>query len=249
MNHAATQEKMRFLKLHGMEHAYKTLLESAHDRSLTNDEIVGHLIQAEWEEREYRKTKRLIRMAGFRNRAPVQEVDFTLDRGLSKNDFLRLADCLWITEGKSMIISGPTGVGKSYLAQSLGNQACTLGFNTIYFNCSKLFPLLKQKRTEGSYHRVVNRIAKASLLVLDDFGLLTLDAQDRLSLLEIIEDRYSRAGTIIASQIPVAQWFDVIGDPTIADAVCDRLVPQAIRLNLSGKSLRTSQTATDSPSA
>ena len=249
MNNAATQEKMRFLKLLGMEHAYKTLLESSHDRSLTNDEVIAHLVEAEWEERQNRKTKRLIRMAGFRNRAPVQEVDFTIERGLNKNEFLRLADCRWISEGRSMIISGPTGVGKSYLAQSLGNQACVLGFTTAYFNCSKLFPLLKQKRTEGSYHRIVNRIAKASLLVMDDFGLLPLDAQDRLSLLELIEDRYGRAGTIIASQIPVAQWFDVIGDPTIADAVCDRLVPQAIRLNLSGKSLRTNQTVPDNSSA
>jgi len=182
MNTAATQEKMRFLKLFGMEHAYKTLLES-NSPGLTNDETVAHLIEAEWEDRQFRKTKRLTRMAGFRNRTALAEIDFTQERGLNKSEFLRLAEGHWISTGKVMIICGPTGVGKSYLAQALGSQACSLGFSTIYFNCSKLFPLLKQKRSDGSYHRLINRIAKSSLLVLDDFGLLALEVQDRMALL------------------------------------------------------------------
>lgn len=239
MNNAATIEKMGLLKLYGMERSFQALLESKHEGELSHDELVAHIIEAEWDERQFRKTKRLTRAAGFRTRAAFPEVDFKVERGLDKNSFLRLSDCAWVTAGKSIIISGPTGVGKSYLAQSLGSQACMLGYRTLYYNCSKLFPLFKQKRAEGSYHRLVSRIARTPVLILDDFGIITLDAQDRLSLLELVEDRHGRAATIIASQIPVAKWFDVIGDPTIADAVCDRLVPQAIRLTLSGKSMRS----------
>jgi len=239
MNNTATIEKMRLLKLYGMERAFQTLLESEHQRELTHDELVAHIVEAEWDERQGRKTKRLTRAAGFRTRAAFPEVDFSVERGLDKNAFVRLSDCAWIGAGKTIIISGSTGVGKSYLAQSLGTQACMLGHRTLYYNCAKLFPLFKQKRSEGTYHRLVARIARTPVLILDDFGIVTLDAQDRLSLLEIIEDRHARAATIIASQIPVSKWFDVIGDPTIADAVCDRLVPQAIRFKLSGKSMRS----------
>ena len=242
MNNTATIEKMRQLKLYGMERAFQTLLESEHQRELTHDELVAHIVEAEWDERQGRKTKRLTRAAGFRTRAAFPEVDFSVERGLDKNTFVRLSDCAWIGAGKTIIISGSTGVGKSYLAQSLGTQACMLGYRTLYYNCAKLFPLFKQKRSEGTYHRLVSRIARTPVLILDDFGIVTLDAQDRLSLLEIIEDRHGRAATIIASQIPVNKWFDVIGDPTIADAVCDRLVPQAIRFKLSGKSMRSFST-------
>jgi DNA replication protein DnaC len=123
------------------------------------------------------------------------------------------------------------------------------GHRTLYFNCGKLFPLLRQKRGEGSYQRFVARIARTPLLILDDFGLAPLEAQDRLALLELIEDRYGRAATVIATQIPVAQWFNVIGDPTLADAICDRVVPQAIRLSLSGMSMRAIQGRHEQPEA
>lgn len=238
MNNVATLEKMHLLKLYGMERAFKALLESTQDRSLSSDELLAHVTEAEWDDRRNRKTRRLTRAAGFRTRAAFPEIDFSIDRGLDRNDFMRLSDCSWVTAGKNLVISGPTGVGKSYLAQSLGSQACTLGHRTLYFNCAKLFQTLKDKRASGGYQRFIGRIARTPLLILDDFGLSPLDAQDRLSLLEIVDDRLGRAATIIASQIPVAQWFDVIGDPTIADAVCDRVVPQAIRIPLSGMSMR-----------
>jgi DNA replication protein DnaC len=238
MNNAATLEKMRLLKLYGMERAFQAILETAQDRSFTPDELLAHLTEAEWDDRHSRKTRRLTRAAGFRTRAAFPEIDFSIDRGIDRNAFMRLSDCGWITAGKNLVISGPTGCGKSYLAQSLGSQACLLGHRTFYFNCGKLFQTLKEKRAEGGYQRFIGRIARTPLLILDDFGLAHLDAQDRLSLLEIIEDRLGRAATIIATQIPVAKWFDVIGDPTIADAVCDRIVPQAIRITLSGKSMR-----------
>ena len=137
--------------------------------------------------------------------------------------------------------------GKSFLAQALGTQACYLGHKTLYFNCGKLFPLLRIKRAEGSYQRFIARIAHTAVLILDDFGLLALDAESRLSLLEIIEDRYDRAATIISTQIPVAKWFDIIGDPTLADAICDRVVHQAMRINLTGKSMRAIKQALPAP--
>lgn len=241
MNNAATLEKMRLLKLYGMERAFRALLDSAQAHTLTADEILAQVTDAEWDDRHNRKTRRLTKAAGFRSRAAFPDVDFTLERGLDKAAFLRLSDCSWISAAKSVVISGPTGVGKSYLAQALGAQACSLGQRTLYFNCSKLFPALREKREQGGYQRFVGRIARTPLLILDDFGLVTLDTQDRLSLLEIVEDRLGKNATIIATQIPVAQWFDVIGDPTIADAICDRIVHQAIRITLSGMSVRAIQ--------
>ena len=241
MNNAATLEKLKALKLYGMERAFRGILESSQDRVFGADELVAHVTDAEWDDRHNRKTRRLTKAAGFRTRAAFPEIDFAIERGLDRNTFMRLSDCSWIAAGKNVVISGPTGVGKSYLSQALGSQACTLGYRTAYFNCSKLFQTLKEKRSTGGYQRFIGRIARTPLLILDDFGLVPLDAQDRLSLLEIIEDRLGHHATIIATQIPVAQWFDVIGDPTIADAVCDRIVPQAIRIPLSGMSMRAIQ--------
>ena len=239
MNNAATLEKLKALKLNGMERAFRSVLESSQDRALSSDELVALITDAEWDDRHNRKTRRLTRAAGFRSRAAFPEIDFSIDRGLDRNGFMRLADCCWVRSGKSVVISGPTGIGKSYLSQALGAQACSLGYRTLYFNCSKLFQVLKEKRAAGSYQRYVGRIARTPLLILDDFGLVPLDTQDRLALLEIIEDRHGRNATVISTQIPVAQWFDVIGDPTIGDAVCDRIVPQAIRITLAGVSMRT----------
>jgi DNA replication protein DnaC len=232
-----------------MERAFRVILESSQDRTLSSDELLAHVTDAEWDERQNRRTNRLNQAAGFRNRAAFPEIDFSIDRGLEKKTFARLADCGWITAGKSIVISGPTGAGKSYLSQALGSQACSLGFRTLYFNCSKLFQMLKDKRSQGGYQRFIGRIARTPLLILDDFGLVRLDAQDRLSLLEIAEDRFGRNAIIISTQIPVAQWFDVIGDPTIADAVCDRIIPQAIRIVLKGKSMRSLKGQQEHPEA
>ncbi|MFZ4617387.1 MAG: IS21-like element helper ATPase IstB [Rectinemataceae bacterium] len=238
VNNTATLEKMRLLKLFGMERAFRSILESAQDQALSTDELLAHVTDAEWDDRINRKTRRLTKAAGFRTRAAFPEIDFSIARGLDRNAFLRLSDCSWISAGKSIVISGPIGVGKSYLCLALGSQACALGHRTLYFNCTELFQTLKEKRASGGYQRFIGRVARTPLLILDDFGLVHLDAQDRLALLEIIEDRLARNATVIATQIPIAKWFDIIGDPTIADAVCDRIVPQATRITLSGKSMR-----------
>ena len=249
MNNAATLEKMHLLKLHGMERAFRSFLDSAQGQNLSVDEVLAQVTEAEWDDRHNRKTRRLTKVAGFRCRAALPQVDFSIHRGLDRATFMRLADCSWIPAGKTIIVSGPTGVGKSFLSQALGTHACSLGHRTLYFNCSKLFQTLKDKRDQGAYPRFVGRIARTPLLILDDFGISPLDAQDRLALLEIVEDRLGRAATVIATQIPVAKWFDVIGDPTIADAICDRIVPQAIRISLSGKSMRARSEQSEQPDA
>jgi DNA replication protein len=239
MEATATIEKLNNMKLYGMAQAMRAAIESGASRNSTPEEFLAHLVESEWEDKHQRRTTRLMRCARFRSEALLGEIDWSVQRGLDKALILKLSDCGFVREHRTIIITGPTGVGKSFLAQALGLQSCDIGYNTQYFNCAKLFPLLKEKRLDGSYARFVGLAAKADLLVLDDFGLMRLDAQDRLSLLEIIEDRYARGATIFTSQLPVAGWHEIIGDQTIADAICDRMVHKAIRIELTGISMRT----------
>lgn len=230
--------KMSHMKLHGMLHCYKTLLDSTHHHSMTGDELVNMLVQSEWEERENRKFNRHLRLAKFRYSSTVEEVDFTANRGLDKNQFLRLAEGGFIAKKENLLITGATGVGKSYLASALGHQACQLGYRTLYFNTQKLFSRLKMLKADGSYVREIAKMERADLLVMDDFGMQPLDNGSRMILLEIIEDRHGRKSTLIASQLPVAKWYEIIGDSTIADAILDRMVHTAHRIELKGESLR-----------
>jgi len=205
---------------------------------MTGDELVNMLVQSEWEERENRKFNRHLRLAKFRYSSTVEEVDFTANRGLDKNQFLRLAEGGFIAKKENLLITGATGVGKSYLASALGHQACQLGYRTLYFNTQKLFSRLKMLKADGSYVREIAKMERADLLVMDDFGMQPLDNGSRMILLEIIEDRHGRKSTLIASQLPVAKWYEIIGDSTIADAVLDRMVHTAHRIELKGESLR-----------
>jgi DNA replication protein DnaC len=239
MESTVTIEKLNHMKLYGMAIALRAAVESGTARNSTPEEFLAHLVESEWEDKHQRRTERLMRNAKFRTEALIGELDWTVQRGLDKALMLRLSDCRFVQEHRTIIVTGPTGVGKSFIAQALGSQACDVGFDTAYFNCGKLFPLLREKRIDGSYARFVKSIAKTDLVVFDDFGLLRLDTPDRLSLLEILEDRYARNATIIASQLPVAQWHEVIGDQTIADAICDRVVHHAIRIELNGISMRS----------
>lgn len=235
---ATIVNKMSQMKLHGMLRSYQTLLESNRHHDLTQDEFINMLVQAEWDERENKTITRNLRLARFRYEASVEEINFAAQRGLDKTQFLRLADMGFIDRKENVLITGATGVGKSFLSSALGHQACQSGYKTLYFNTQKLFSKLKILKADGSYNRELSRIEKYDLLILDDFGLASLDGVSRMALLEIIEDRHGRKSTIISSQLPVAKWYEIIGDNTIADAILDRMVHTAHRIELKGASLR-----------
>ncbi len=236
MNQTQTLEKLHTMRLFGMGNAFQTVLES--QQSYTNDELLGYLVEAEWDDRQNRKVARYLKAARFRYQASVEEVDFLSPRNLDKNLFLRLADGSFIQKHQPLIITGPTGCGKSFLASALGHQACIKGYRTRYFSTGKLFQKLSIARADRSHLKLIDSIGRADLLILDDFGLWPLNQQARLDLLEIIEDRHGRKATLIASQIPVQDWYDIIDEKTIADAILDRLVHQAHRLKLNGESMR-----------
>jgi len=235
MTNRATLEKMEKLKLFGMLRAFNATAGSGVRNDFTPDEFLAHLIDAEWDDRRNRRLERLVKRAKFRYQASIEQVDFTHKRNLDKNMFLRFADCIWLEEKQNIIITGATGLGKSFLPSALGHQACLYGYKTLSFNCTKLFPLLGMYKADGSFQRELSIIAKQDLIILDDFGLVQLDKDSRLALLEIIEDRIGRESTIITSQFPVSKWHEIIGDDTIADAICDRLVHSAHRIELEGK--------------
>jgi DNA replication protein DnaC len=238
MTHSIALNQMSKMKFHGMMEAYKTILDSNRHHDLNPEELINHLLQAEWEEREHGKISRLFRTAKFRYSATVEELEFSQTRGLDKMQILRLADMSFIKRKENVLICGATGSGKSFIASALGNQACMQGIRTLYYNTTKLFPKLKMLKADGSYMKEIGRIEKQDLLILDDFGIQQMDEMGRMALLEIIEDRHGRASTIVVSQLPVTKWFETIGDSTIADAILDRLVHTAHRIELKGESMR-----------
>ena len=238
MNNQGTIEKMHQMKLYGMLRAFRTTMEAGMGKNFTSDELLAHLIDAEWDERYNRKLARLIKWARFRYQASIQQIDFQLNRNLDKNMILRFSDCNWIEEKRDIIITGPTGAGKSYIASALAHQGCIFGFKVLYFPCSKLFSLFKITKAEGTYIKELKKIQNQDVIVIDDFGLHPFDTQSRLSLLEIMEDRHGKKSTIIASQFPINSWHEIIGEPTIADAICDRIIHNAYRIELNGESIR-----------
>jgi len=237
-NNQATLQKLQELKLHGMARAFRATMETGRKHSFTPDELVSRLVDTEWDDRHNRKLQRLIKAARFRYPASFEEIDFGLPRDLDKNQILRFSDSGWIERRQNILFTGPTGVGKSFIAQAIGHQACMYGFKTGYYPCSKLFMLLKLARSDGSYLKELRRIQNQDLFILDDLGLERFDAPSRLSLLEILEDRLGRRSSIIVSQIPVGAWHEIIADPTIADAICDRVVHSSHRIELKGESVR-----------
>lgn len=178
----------------------------------------------------------------LRYNASLEQIDFLIDRGLDKNEVHRLASLDFVGEHKDLFITGSTGTGKSYLATALGYQACQQGYRVMYVNTAKLMGQLKLAKTKGTVLSDLKRIERMDVLILDDFGLQPFDAQSRIALLDVIEDRHQKHSTIITSQIPVKEWYDVIGEKTIADAVLDRIVHQALRVELFGESIRKRKT-------
>ena len=224
-----------------MHHAFKTNLETEHPQTFTNDELVHHLVQSEWDDRRYRMVQRGLKNANFRYRAGIEQIDYADGRGMDKNQVQRLSTCEFIKKGEDLFITGSTGTGKSFLASALGQQACLLGYKVLYTNTAKLMSHLKMAKADGAHLRELSKIEKQDALILDDFGVQPFDAASRALLLDIIEDRHGKRTTIITAQIPVKKWHEVIGEKTIADAIMDRIVHQSIRIELYGESLRKRQ--------
>lgn len=226
------------LRLHGMNRSWKALLETRRQNELSLEEGLDILLQAELQDRENRRFDRLQKNARFRYQASVEEIRYDASRGVNKSVIAKLATGGYLSQGESVLITGSTGCGKSFIASALGHQACAQGYKVAYFNTQKLLMKTKMARAEGTIFKLFESLSKTNLLILDDFGLTHLDKQQQLDLMEIIEDRHAKSSTIIASQLPVSSWFDVIGEETIADAILDRLVHTSHRIELKGESLR-----------
>lgn len=233
-----TLEKLSTLNLAGMAEALKEQLKQPGMNDLSFEERFAMLVDAEHLFRENKRMKRLLKNAKLKLSASMEDIDFRAPRGLDKSVIRSLGTCGWIRKRQNVIVVGPTGTGKTYLSCALAQRACREGISAFYLRTPALYRTLAMARADGSYARVLARLGRVSLLVLDDLGLSALSDQERRDLLEVIEDRHGGASTIITSQLPVDHWHEVIGDPTIADALLDRLVHNAHRVTLKGESMR-----------
>jgi DNA replication protein DnaC len=234
-------DRLSAMKLHGMAEAFRRWLDQG-DRSVEAPDLMGMLADAEWTTRENKKLSHRLRRAKFRlPGACIEDVDYRPSRGLTKSRVLELGTSRWIAEKRNLIITGATGTGKSYLACALGQKACRDGHTALYVRPSRLFDMLYQAHGDGTYRRVLAKIARTQILIIDDFALEALDTDARRNLLEILEDRYGATSTLVTSQLDPKNWHGVIGDATIADAVLDRLVHNAERIKLGGESMRKIQ--------
>jgi DNA replication protein DnaC len=236
-----TLTKLNALKLHGMSRSFRSTFGSEDFNQYTNDDFIAMLVDAECDERENRKLGRSLKLAKFRYKASIEQVNYDNERGINRNQVHRLADCEFIKRKENLIITGSTGIGKSYLASAIGHQACALGYKVLYGQSTKLFSKMKLAKVDGSYLKELARMERQDLIIIDDFGIQPLDAQSRTILLEIMEDRHGKSSTIFTSQVPVSQWHDVIGEQTIADAILDRIIHDAHRLEMTGESMRKTQ--------
>jgi DNA replication protein DnaC len=232
------EQELTKLRLHGMHQSWQSLKETRRIQDLSFSEGLEILLQSEILDRDNRRFERLKKSAKFRYQASIEELYLDTTRGLSKEAITNLASGEYIIKGESVIITGATGCGKSFIASALGHHACSQGYKVMYFNLQKLLMKTKMARAEGTIYKLFEQIAKTNLLILDDFGLIHLKGQQQLDLMEIIEDRHAKASTVIVSQLPVASWFDVIAEATIADAILDRLIHSSHRIELKGDSLR-----------
>ena len=232
------KSEMTALRLSGMTETFKTLQESRKMQELSLLDGLRILLQGERDQREARRYARLLKNATFRYQASLEEVSFDASRGVNKTQILSLATGSYIRGGESILITGATGCGKSFIATSLGYQACKQGFSVNYFSMQKLMAKIKIARIEGVMIRFFEKLAKTDLLIFDDFGIGSMDHQQQQDFMEIIEDRHARKATIIGSQLPPANWFELFTDETIADAFMDRMIHTSHRIELKGDSLR-----------
>jgi DNA replication protein DnaC len=244
-----TVEQLRALGLAAMADAFIELQNAPDAAELTREDWLGLLVDREATSRENKRLARRLREARLRQSAVVEDVDFRAHRGLDRALFLKLAACEWIRDHHHLCVIGPTGIGKSWLACALGHKACREGFSVLYKRATRLFTDLAQARGEGRLPRLMTALERTRLLIIDDWGPEPLNAEQRRDLLEIVDDCYDRGSLLITSQAPVNRWHEVIGDPTLADAILDRILHRAHRIELKGPSLRRRLVAAESPAA
>jgi DNA replication protein DnaC len=238
-----TLEKMNAMKLLAMAEAFEQHRSAAEYAKLSFEERIGLLIDCEWTAREQRKLNRRLKTAKPRYRASLEDVDFKHPRGLDRQQVLSLGSCGWIQDRHNLVITGATGIGKSYLVSAFVERACRRGFTARYVRMPRLLHELAVGRGDGSYIRLLARLAKLDLLAIDDWLLAPLRDGERRDLLEVIEDRSERGSTLIAGQPPIKDWHGIIGDPNQADAICDRLLHDAHRIELKGPTIRRTKAA------
>lgn len=233
-----TLATLRALKLTGLADAFAQQLEQPAAQALPFDERFALLVEREATHREGRRLRRLLQLARLRQSACVEDIDYQHKRGLDRSVVVALTACDWVRQRHNLHITGPTGTGKSWLACAFGHQACRQGLSVRYERASRLLEQLRIARADGSYHKRLAQCAKSDLLILDDFGLKPLTQAERHDLLELIEDRHGLHATLITSQLPISAWHEYLDDPTVADALLDRLLNGAHRIELKGESLR-----------
>ena len=238
MKQQTTVEQMHQLKVHGMAKLYQSISGQPVHQQPEPHTLVGMLTEAEIQTRLQQRTQLLLRLSKLRYHAMMEQVNATAQRGINKEQLLQFSDGLFISKGENILITGSTGCGKSYLACALGRQACMLGYRTLYLSMNRFIESVANARLDGTYVKWLNQIAKTPLIILDDFGLQPLDHPMKLTLLQILEDRYAKGATIITSQLPVKSWYEYIAEPTLADAIMDRLTAYAHKIDLKGESLR-----------
>lgn len=234
----ATLEIMKQLKLMGMAAAYQGTLSLPVNQQPDSSELLALLMDAEQEHRKRKRMELFIRLSKLRYPATLQQIDCSSKRNLKKAQLNKLSGEAYLQRAENILITGSTGCGKSFLSCALGHQACVLGYRSLYFNMNRFTEEITLAKTDGSLIKWMNRMAKARLLIFDDFGLQPISHSVKLILLQILEDRYEKASIIISSQLPVAKWYEYFDEPTLADAILDRIIPKAHRIELKGKSMR-----------
>lgn len=238
-----TLEKLYDMRLTGMADAFKDQLVQPAMNDLSFDERFAFLVDQHWTWKEDRRMRTLLRKARLKDNACIEDIDYRTPRGIDKSIILKLSGCDWIRNAQNIIITGPTGVGKTYLACAMANRACRKGLAAIYKRTPRLFQEIAVARVDGTYPKLMNQLLKAKVLILDDFCITPMKDAERKDLLEVIEDCQGLTSTIISTQIPMKNWFETIGDPTLADAILDRLIHNAHKIELKVESMRKTRSS------